>query len=90
MGGTPAHVIAFGMSPPFRSSWSHCRTDADVAGAPRRTATALAGVLPHADAKMTSMARNGDRAVRRIGKILMADGWLEGGACTRSELMCNF
>ena len=90
MGGTPSHVISFGMAPPFRSSRSHCWTDGGVAGAPRRTATALAGVLPHADAKMTSMARNGDRAVRPIGKILMADGWLEGGACTRSELKCNF
>ena len=82
MGGTPAHVIAFGMSPPFRSSWSHCRTDAGVAGAPRCVVTALAGVLPLGDAKMTSMARNGDRAVRPIGKILIAAGWREGGACT--------
>ena len=83
MGGTPAHVIAFGMTPPFRSSRSHCWTDGGVAGAPRRTATALAGVLPHADAKMTSMARNGDRAVRPIGKILMAAGWLEAGGHVR-------
>jgi hypothetical protein len=82
MGGTPSHVISFGMAPPFRSSRSHCWTDGGVAGAPRRTATALAGVLPHADAKMTSMARNGDRAVRPIGMILMVGGWLEGGACT--------
>ena len=82
MGGTPAHVIAFGMSPPFRSSWSHCRMDADVTGAPRRTATALAGVLPLGDAKMTSMARNDERAVRPSRMILVAAGWLEGGACT--------
>ena len=82
MGGTPAHVIAFGMTPPFRSSWSHCRTDAGVAGAPRCVVTALAGVLPLGDAKMTSMARNGDGAVRPIGVILMAAGWREGGACT--------
>ena len=69
MGGTPAHVIAFGMTPPFRSSWSHCRTGAGVAGAPRCVVTALAGVLPLGDAKMTSMARHPCLSQKPLQKV---------------------
>ena len=74
MGGTPSHVISFGMAPPFRSSRSHCWTDGGVAGAPRCPLYPAAEILAHADAKMTSMAGNGNRAVWPIGVILMAGG----------------